>query len=123
MFHKNIIQLAKENTNYRKVVYTGTKSQLVLMSIPVGGDIGMETHESTDQLLFFVKGNGEAILNGKSQPVEPNDVVSVPAGTEHNFVNKGENALKLYTVYAPPNHPDGIIEATKKEAGEKEPEK
>ncbi len=122
MFQGNIIQLTKENADYRKVIYTGTQSQLVLMSIPVGGDIGMETHPGTDQLLFFVEGNGDAIFNGESQPIKANDVVSVPAGTEHNFVNIGQVPLKLYTVYSPPNHPDGIIEATKKEAEIKEPE-
>lgn len=123
MFHKNIQQLTKENTNFRKVISTGAKSQLVLMSIPVGGEIGLETHANTDQILFFVEGTGEAILNGDSQQVQADDVVLVPAGTEHNFVNTGESELKLYTVYAPPNHPDGIVEATKKEAEEKEPEK
>ena len=122
MFHKNIQQLTKENTNFRKVISTGTKIQLVLMSIPSGGELGIETHQNTDQILFFVEGIGEARLNGDSQKVQVDDVVFVPAGTEHNFVNNGESALKLYTVYAPPNHPDGIVEATKKAAEEKEPE-
>lgn len=122
MFHGNIKQLAKENTNYRKVIYTGTKSQLVLMSIPVGGDIGMETHTDVDQILVIVEGEGKAILNGQDSPIEKHDLIFVPAGTEHNFVNTGKEDLKLYTVYAPPNHPDGIIEATKVEAETKEPE-
>lgn len=121
MFHGNIKQLAKENTNYRKVIYTGTKSQLVLMSIPVGGDIGMETHADVDQILVIVDGEGKAILNGQESPIAEHDLIFVPAGTEHNFVNTGKEDLKLYTVYAPPNHPDGIIEATKVEAETKEP--
>lgn len=122
MFHGNIKQLAKENTNYRKVIYTGTKSQLVLMSIPVGGDIGMETHKDVDQILVIVDGEGKTILNGQESPIAKHDLIFVPAGTEHNFVNTGKEDLKLYTVYAPPNHPDGIIEATKVEAETKEPE-
>ncbi|MGH7246402.1 MAG: cupin domain-containing protein [Candidatus Levyibacteriota bacterium] len=122
MFHGDIKQLAKENTNYRKVIYTGAYMQLVLMSIPKGGDIGMETHEKTDQVLFFVKGEGKAILNGQEQQVFEHDVVFVPAGTEHNFVNTGDEDLKLYTLYAPPNHPDKIVEKTKEEASLKEPE-
>lgn len=122
MFHKNIKQLAKENTNYRKVIYTGTKSQLVLMNIPVGGDIGMETHPATDQILVIIEGSGKAVLNGQESPIEKHDIIFVPAGVEHNFINTGIKDLKLYTVYAPPNHPDGIIEATKVEAETKEPE-
>lgn len=113
MFSADIKELAKENTNFRKVIYTGPKSQLVLMSIPPGGDIGLETHPDTDQILFFVEGKGEALLNGETQPVEKHSVVFVSAGAEHNFTNTGEEDLKLYTVYAPPQHPDGTIQATK----------
>lgn len=122
MFHGNIQQLALENTNYRKVIYTGPHMQLVLMSIPVGGDIGMETHKTTDQVLFIVAGKGKTILSGQESPIAAKDVIFVPAGTEHNFVNTEKEDLKLYTVYAPPNHPDGIVEATKIEAEAKEPE-
>lgn len=120
MFHGDIKKLAKENTNYRKVIYTGPHMQLVLMSIPVGGDIGLETHEKTDQVLFFVEGVAESVLDGQSQTVHESDVVFVPAGTEHNFINRGKTDLKLYTLYAPPNHPDGIVEQTKVEAESKE---
>ena len=120
MFHGNIKQLAKENTNYRKVLYTGKNCQIVLMSIPAGGDIGMETHVSTDQLLFFVEGEGKAMLDGQEQHVNKHDVFFVPAGTEHNFINTGREDLKLYTIYGPPNHPDGIVEKTKQEAEIKE---
>lgn len=121
MFHDNIYKLAKENSNYRKVVYTGNKSQLVLMSIPPKGDIGMETHHDTDQILVIVEGKGKTILNDQESPIAEHDLVFVSAGTEHNFINTGDTDLKLFTVYAPPNHPDGIVEATKVEAETKEP--
>ena len=115
-YQANIKELAKENTLFRKVVYTGKYSQLVLMSIPAGGDIGEETHDTIDQILFFVKGEGEAVLSGESKPIKKGDVVFVPAGTLHNFKNTGQEDLKLYTVYSPPAHPDGTVHATKEEA-------
>ncbi len=115
-FQANIKDLAKENTFFRKVIYTGKYSQLVLMSIPSGGEIGEETHETVDQTLFFVNGNGEAVLEGKSKPIGKGDVVFVPAGALHNFKNTGDDDLKLYTIYSPPNHPDGTIHKTKEEA-------
>ena len=86
------------------------------MNIRVGGDIGMETHPTTDQMLFFVAGNGEAIVGGQTRPVFEHDIVFVPAGTEHNFKNIGHEDLKLFTVYAPPAHPDGTVHKTKEEA-------
>lgn len=120
MYIKDLISAAKENTFFRKVLLTGKLSQLVLMSIPINGDIGMETHEDTDQWLFFVEGNAEAIINGVSQEVNAFDVVLVPAGTEHNFINKGQTDLKLYTVYTPAHHPDGTIDKTKEDAEKRE---
>lgn len=122
MFAQNIKEAAKENTNFRTVLYTGTYGQLVVMSIPVGGDIGEETHQGTDQVLFFVEGEGEAILNGESRKVYKHDVVFVPAGTLHNFKNVGSEDLKLFTVYAPPQHPDKTVHKTKAEAVEAEKE-
>lgn len=113
MFSADIKQLARENTNFRKVIYTGQKSQLVLMSIPSGGDIGLETHPNTDQILFFVEGTGDAVLNGETKSIEKHSVFFVSAGTEHNFTNTGGEDLKLYTVYSPPQHPDGTIQAVK----------
>lgn len=115
-FHDNIKNLAKENTLFRKVVYTGDHTQLVLMSIPAGGEIGEETHDREDQILFFVKGKGEAILNGQSKPIEKGDAVFVPHGTLHNIKNVGDEDLKLYTTYSPPHHPDGTVHATKEES-------
>ena len=120
MFAEDIKKLARENTNFRKVLHTGEYSQIVAMSIPVGGDIGEEVHTDTDQILAFVKGTGEAILAGEKKKVGENDVVFVPAGTTHNFKNAGDEDLKLYTVYAPPHHPDGTIHATKEDAAKAE---
>lgn len=116
MFQGNIKELAKENNNFRKVVYTGQNSQLVLMSIPPAGEIGEETHHDTDQILFLVEGEGEAIIDGQSSPFTEHEVVFVPAGTKHNFKNIGEEDLKLYTVYSPPTHRDGTIHKTKIDA-------
>lgn len=120
MYAEDIKKLTKENTNFRKVLHTGQKSQIVAMCIPVGEDIGEETHPETDQILFFVKGEGEAILNGETKAVEEHDVVFVPAGTTHNFKNVGDEDLKLFTVYAPPEHANGTIHATKEDAQKEE---
>lgn len=115
MFEVDIKKAAKENEDFRRVLYAGENSQLVLMSIVVGEDIGEEVHH-VDQILFFVDGQGEAILNGDSRSVEEHDVVFVPSGTKHNFKNTGDEPLKLFTVYAPPQHPDGTVHKTKAEA-------
>ncbi len=112
----NIVAETEQNTNFRKVLFTGTRSQLVVMSIPPGGEVGAETHTYTEQTLFFLSGTGEAILNGKTSPIAAGDVVVVTPGTQHNFINTGTVPLKIYTVYAPPNHIDGTIEATKADA-------
>lgn len=115
-FHDDIKKLARENDNFRKVIYTGPKSQLVVMSIPVDGEIGEETHPTIDQLLFSVDGAGEAILNDQSSSFRVDEVVFVPAGTKHNFKNTGMEDLKLYTVYSPPAHKDGTIHKTQLDA-------
>lgn len=120
MFNVNIKKITKENTNFRKVLITGAHSQLVVMSIPVDSDIGEEVHSGTDQLLVFVAGEGRAVLNGKERGVKKHDVVFVPAGTVHNFINAGDKELKLYTVYAPPEHPEGTVHKTKHDAEESE---
>lgn len=112
----NIIAETEQNTNFRKVLFTGTKSQLVVMSIPPNGEVGEETHKYTEQTLFFLSGTGVAILDGKESAVVSGDVVVVTPGTKHNFKNTGTAPLKLYTVYSPANHIDGLIEATKAEA-------
>jgi len=118
--HPNIAQLATENTWFRKEVVTGSFSQVFLMSILPGEDIGLETHHDTEQTLIFVSGSGEALLNGEKFPVAVGDLFFVSAGTEHNFINTGTESLKLYTIYAPNQHVAGTNHQTKKDA-EKDP--
>src|SRR3989338_11626841 len=121
MFNVDIEKLAKENTNFRKVIYTGKNSQLVLMSIPPGGEIGNEVHENIDQVLVFVDGNGEAIINNtEKQKVEEDSVVFVPAGTWHNIVSTGDEDLKLFTIYSPSAHKEGTVHKTKEDADRQE---
>lgn len=115
-YHTNIIIDTKTNEDFRRVLFTGTKSQLVVMSIPLGGEVGKETHKYTEQTLFFLSGSGEGEFDGKKFPIVPGDVVVVTPGTEHNFRNTGVTALKLYTVYASPNHIDGRVHKTKADA-------
>lgn len=115
-YHANIIEETADNDNFRRVLFTGLNSQLVVMSIPPGGEIGKETHKYTEQTLFFLSGTGKGELNGKQFPIIPGDVVVVVPGTEHNFWNTGTEALKVYTVYAPPNHLDGRVHKTKADA-------
>lgn len=112
-FQANIIRATKANADFRQVLFTGVRSQLVIMSIPPGGEIGEETHQHVEQTLFFLSGTGTAYLNGKESAITAGDVVVVPPGTKHNFVNTGTDDLKIYTVYAPPNHIDGTTETTK----------
>jgi mannose-6-phosphate isomerase-like protein (cupin superfamily) len=112
----NARDLARGNEAFRREVVTGAHSQLVAMTIPPGGEIGEEAHEGVDQILLFVEGEGEAVLNGERSPVGENDLVIVEAGTRHNFVNTGGRPLRLVTIYAPPEHPPGTVHATKEEA-------
>jgi len=116
MQYKNIQQLALENNNFRKVLFTNEHSQVVLMSVLPGEDIGREVHETVDQVLVFVKGAGEAVVGTDTHNIGPGDMFVVPAGTEHNFTNTGHEALKLFTVYSPPEHPDGVVQVTKADA-------
>jgi mannose-6-phosphate isomerase-like protein (cupin superfamily) len=113
---KDIVGVAKQNKNFRQVIETGELSQIVVMSIPPGGEIGMEVHNGTDQVIHIVDGQGNAILAGEEQPIEAGDVVLVRQGTQHNFVNAGSADLKIITVYAPPHHAPGTIHATKADA-------
>jgi mannose-6-phosphate isomerase-like protein (cupin superfamily) len=112
----DIVRLARSNDAFRREVATGEHSQIVAMTIPPGGEIGEEVHEENDQLLVFVEGEGEAVLDGKTAEVTPNDLVMVPAGTVHNFINTGQAPLRLVTVYAPPEHAPGTVHLTKAEA-------
>jgi mannose-6-phosphate isomerase-like protein (cupin superfamily) len=115
-FNEDIVKRAKANTYFREVLSTGPHSQVVVMSIPPGGDIGSEVHSDVDQILVFVQGEGEAVLNGQTSAVSVDRLVHVPAGTRHNFVNTGKTDLRLYTVYAPPEHKPGTIHKTKADA-------
>jgi mannose-6-phosphate isomerase-like protein (cupin superfamily) len=112
---RNIPELARGNEAFRRTIVTGEHAQLVVMTIQPGEEIGEETHEG-DQILHFVDGTGDAVLEGETSAVGPGDVVLVPAGTLHNFVNTGSGPLRLVTVYAPPEHPPGTVHETKAEA-------
>jgi len=114
-YHDDIIKAAKDNTFFRQVLSTNKYSQVVVMALQPGEDIGMEVHH-LDQILVFIEGEGKAILNGVESPISPNHLVVVPAETEHNFINTGATVMKLYTVYAPPEHADGTIHKTKADA-------
>jgi len=116
IFTAVIATAAEQSADFRRVLWTGRHTQLVIMTIPPGGEIGEETHEGTDQILTFVSGSGEADVGGRTVSVVQGDLVAVPAGTRHNFRNTGVNPLVLYTVYGPPEHADGVVHATKAEA-------
>jgi mannose-6-phosphate isomerase-like protein (cupin superfamily) len=107
----------KKNTDFRRVLYTGKHSQLVLMSIKPGEEIGEETHDDVDQFFRFEEGEGKVIIDGVEHRVKDGNGVIVPAGARHNVINTSKLAnLKLYTIYSPPEHQDGIVRHTKKEA-------
>lgn len=114
-FNTDIRAMTQENSFFRKEVLTEEHSQLVLMSVEPGDEIGAETHQ-VDQVLVFVAGTGEAIVGGERGTVAANSLVVVPAGTLHNFVNTGNEALKLFTIYAPPEEAPGTLHRTKAEA-------
>lgn len=116
MQHNRIQELALENNNFRSVLWTNKYSQVVLMSVLPGEDIGKEVHTGVDQVLFFVKGDGQAVVGGEAQNIGAGDMFAVVAGTEHNFINTGNDAMKLYTVYSPPEHSDGVVHKTKADA-------
>lgn len=107
---------AVENNDFRRVLNTTERSQVVLMRVPPGGEIGQETHADNDQILFFVEGEGEAVFINGRQPVTAGTVVVVPAGTQHNFLADAAGSLKLFTIYTPPHHRPGTVHATKADA-------
>ena len=113
---KNIENQAIQNQYFRQVLATGKNVQVVIMSIPPGGKIGEETHTDNDQTLYLVEGDGLAVINGQESAFKAGDLVLVPAGTKHNFITKGEAAMKIITTYSPPHHPDGTVHKTKAEA-------
>lgn len=116
-FVVNLEKLTEENTNFRKVLYTAHHSQLVLMSLKPGEEIGMETHPDNDQFLRIESGDGKAIIDGNEQVFSTDFCVVIPAGSEHNIVNTSETAeIKLYTLYSPAHHRLDVVQATKAEA-------
>jgi mannose-6-phosphate isomerase-like protein (cupin superfamily) len=113
----NIEDKTLKNNNFREVLKTSSRSQLVVMSLKPGEEIGMEVHHDVDQFLRIEAGNGKAVLDGKAYPLEDGTAIVVPAGVEHNFINTSKDQdMKLYSIYTPPEHPDGTIHATKAEA-------
>lgn len=121
-YKNNIEKLTLENESFRKVLYTGEESQLVLMSLLPGEDIGMEIHDENDQFFRFESGNGKVVINEIEYDVADGDSVIVPKGAKHNVVNVGADKLKLYTIYSPAHHKDGVERATKAEAETDSPE-
>jgi mannose-6-phosphate isomerase-like protein (cupin superfamily) len=118
-FNEDIISLAAKNNDFRRVIVTGDHSQIVLMSIPSGEEIGEETHD-VDQILFFVECGGRAVLNGKESLITPNHLVFVPAGTKHNFKNTCNTDMKLFAIYAPAEHKPGTVHKTEESSREGE---
>lgn len=116
-YKDNIEKLTLENENFRKVLYTANHCQLVLMSLKPSEEIGAEVHEDGDQFFRFEKGEGKVIIDETEHLVGDGDGVIVPAGVTHNVINTSQTeALKLYTIYAPPHHKDGVVRATREEA-------
>ncbi|HEY4717871.1 MAG TPA: cupin domain-containing protein [Anaerolineales bacterium] len=116
-YHVDIEKKTEKNDYFREVLFTGPHSQLVVMSLNVGEDIGLETHPDTDQFIRVEEGKGKAVLDGEEFELEDGSAIVIPAGTQHNVINtSSKKAMKLYTVYTPPEHPDGTIHKTKAEA-------
>ncbi|MEE6186893.1 hypothetical protein PIECOFPK_01510 [Mycovorax composti] len=121
-YYTNIEKLTLENNAFRKVLYTSGHMQLVAMSLLPGEAIGEEIHTENDQFFRFEQGAGKCIIDGNEYQVADGDVIIIPSGAKHNVINTGNIPLKMYTIYAPPHHKDGIIRQTKKEAEENEAE-
>ncbi len=116
-FKTNIERDTLKNKNFRKVIYTGKNSQLVLMSLNPKEEIGLETHPENDQFLRFEGGKGRVEIDGNKYQVKDGDAVVIPAGAKHNVINtSAADELKIYTIYSPPHHKDGIIHKTKEQA-------
>lgn len=120
-YFRNIEEETLQNDNFRKVLFTGTRAQLVVMSLLPGEDIGVEVHDTVDQFFRVDAGEGKVLMNGEEAEFSDGFAFIVPAGTEHNVVNTSKTEpLKLYTIYSPPNHPDGTVHKNKAEAEEYE---
>ncbi len=116
MHLKDLKQQALNNTTFRTVLANGKHTQIVVMHINPGEDIGLETHPDNDQVLYLVSGKGEVVLNDEKSEFNEGDAVLVPAGTEHNFTTVGDAPMKIITTYSPPHHPAGTVHATKADA-------
>lgn len=122
-FHANIEKLTAENNSFRKVLYTAANCQLVLMSLNPKEEIGLEVHDEGDQFFRFEKGHGKVIIDDAEYAVHNGDAIIVPGGSKHNVINTSDSEkLKLYTIYTPPHHKDGVERATKAEAIKDAPE-
>ena len=115
-FVDDIEELTEANKHFRHVLYSGQKLQLVLMALQPGEDIGEEVHTGTDQFFRVEKGKGEVVIDGKTTAIKSDMAIIVPAGARHNIKNTGDKPLKLYTLYAPPEHIDGTVHASKADA-------
>lgn len=115
-FVADIEELTEENSDFRRVLYTGKNLQLVLMAIEPGGEIGEEVHNDRDQFFRVEKGKGAVVIDGQRLRIKSDDAIIVPAGARHNIMNTGDEPLRLYTLYAPPEHRDGTVHATRSDA-------
>ncbi len=115
-FVGDIEELTKDNSDFRRVLYTGKNLQLVLMAIEPGGEIGEEVHDDGDQFFRVEKGKGEVVIDGHRSKIKGDDAIIVPAGARHNIINTGDKPLRLYTVYGPPAHRDGTVHVTRADA-------
>lgn len=112
----NIEEATVENDDFRRVLYTGKNLQLVLMTLQPGEEIGEEVHQDRDQFFRVEEGEGEVLIDGETHPIEDDDAIIVPAGARHNVRNTGDDPLRLYSIYGPPEHKDGIVHKTKEQA-------
>lgn len=117
-FVDNIEKLTLENSHFRRVLYTGSQMQLVLMTLKPGEEIGEEVHEDRDQFFRVEQGSGKVYIDGKASDIEDDFAIIVPAGARHNVKNTGSEPLKVYTLYAPPEHKHGTVHVTKADVQE-----
>lgn len=115
-FVDNIEEKTEQNSFFRQVLYTGKYTQLVVMSLLPGEEIGIEVHPVVDQFFRIEEGQAKVIIDGEEHEVSDGFAIIVPAGSQHNVINTGSNPLKLYTLYSPPNHPEGTVHRTRAEA-------
>jgi len=117
-FVDNIETLTTENSDFRRVLYTGKHLQLVLMSLEPGQEIGSEVHEDHDQFFRIESGKGAVVIDGERTEVKDDDAIIVPAGARHNVINSGSEPLRLYTIYGPPEHEEGVVAEDKADVEE-----